>query len=165
MKKNANLQRSWWQAATASHCNLIFKNLLIRATTTTPTGLGEPLQGELFYRHRNTIMGIKTKDFAEYENMHVAVLKQCDLYDDEDDLMGTQITGVCWDLCKIAHGNMNFRKFTEELILSRLFKPISMIIDIRDLFTFGAYSSYISTLEMVKSLSPTSSISFTSLPQ
>ena len=42
-------------------------------------------------------MGIKTKDFAEYENMHVAVLKQCDLYDDEDDLMGTQITGVCWD--------------------------------------------------------------------
>ena len=104
MKKNANLQRSWWQAATASHCNLIFKNLLIRATTTTPTGLGEPLQGELFYRHRNTIMGIKTKDFAEYENMHVAVLKQCDLYDDEDDLMGTQITGVCWDLCKIAHG-------------------------------------------------------------
>ena len=31
----------------------------------------KPLQGKLFYRHRNTIMGICEEDFAEYKEMYI----------------------------------------------------------------------------------------------
>ena len=48
----------------------------------------KPLQGKLPCRHRNAIMGICEEDFAEHKGVHVAVLKQHDLYEDEDDLMG-----------------------------------------------------------------------------
>ena len=46
----------------------------------------KPLHGRLFTKHRNTIMGIIEGDLNEYKEMHVAVLKQYDLYVDEKDL-------------------------------------------------------------------------------
>ena len=47
----------------------------------------KPLQGMLFYRHRNTIMGIRVEDFAKYKELYIEVLKKYDLYDHEEDLM------------------------------------------------------------------------------
>ena len=45
-----------------------------------------PLQGKLFCKHRDTVMGIKEEDFDEYKERYVAVLKQYDLYENEGDL-------------------------------------------------------------------------------
>ena len=48
----------------------------------------KPLQGKLFYRHRNAIMGVREQDFAKYKELYIEVLKRYDLYDnEEDDLM------------------------------------------------------------------------------
>ena len=46
----------------------------------------KPLQGKLFYDHRNTIMGIRIEDSDRYKKMYAQVLKQYDLQQDEDDL-------------------------------------------------------------------------------
>ena len=47
----------------------------------------KPLQGKLFCRHRNTVVGIKVEDFAKHKEMHMAALRQCDLHVNEEDLM------------------------------------------------------------------------------
>jgi len=46
----------------------------------------KPLQGYLFVKHRNTILGVAEEDFAEYKQRYVEVLKQYNLYDNEEDL-------------------------------------------------------------------------------
>ena len=46
----------------------------------------KPLQGKLFYHFRNKIMGIKLEDFTKYKDNYVEILKQYELWDDEDDL-------------------------------------------------------------------------------
>ena len=46
----------------------------------------KPLQGKLWFDHRNTIMGICEEDFGYYKQLHIQALKQYDLYEDEDDL-------------------------------------------------------------------------------
>ena len=46
----------------------------------------KPLQGKLFYYFRNKIMGIKLEDFTKYKDNCVEILKQYELWDDEDDL-------------------------------------------------------------------------------
>ena len=46
----------------------------------------KPLQGALFYFFRNKIMGVKPEDFKKYKDNYVKILKQYDLYFDEDDL-------------------------------------------------------------------------------
>ena len=46
----------------------------------------KPLQGSLFYYFRNKIMGLKTEEFKKYKDNYVEILKQYELYSDEDDL-------------------------------------------------------------------------------
>ena len=46
----------------------------------------KPLQGGLFIKHRNTLLGVKEEDFKLYKEMYTEVLKQCDLFADEEDL-------------------------------------------------------------------------------
>ena len=46
----------------------------------------KPLQGKLFYYFRNKIMGIKLEDFKKYKDNYVEILKQYELWYDEDDL-------------------------------------------------------------------------------
>ena len=46
----------------------------------------KPLQGSLFVKHRNVILGVREEDFDLYKEMYVAVLKQHDLYINEEDL-------------------------------------------------------------------------------
>ena len=46
----------------------------------------KPLQGSLFVKHRNVILGVREEDFDLYKEMYVAVLKQYDLYVNEEDL-------------------------------------------------------------------------------
>ena len=46
----------------------------------------KPLQGSLFAKHRNVILGVREEDFDLYKEMYVAVLKQYDLYINEEDL-------------------------------------------------------------------------------
>ena len=46
----------------------------------------KPLQGKLFVEFRDTIMGIKFEDYGRYKKRYIEVLKQYELFDDEDDL-------------------------------------------------------------------------------
>ena len=46
----------------------------------------KPVQGNLFVDFRNTIMCIRFEDFDRYKKMYEEVLKQYDLFEDEDDL-------------------------------------------------------------------------------
>ena len=47
----------------------------------------KPLQGSLFAKHRNVILGVREEDFDLYKEMYVPVLKQYDLYINEEDLL------------------------------------------------------------------------------
>ena len=44
------------------------------------------IQGQLFLVHMNTILRIYVEYFMLYKNIYIKVLKQYDLYQDEDDL-------------------------------------------------------------------------------
>ena len=46
----------------------------------------KPLQGAIFVEFRNKIQGVKAEDFRKYKRQHVEILKQYDLYENEDDL-------------------------------------------------------------------------------
>ena len=45
-------------------------------------------KGSLFVKHRNIILEVREEDFNLYREMHAAVLKQYDLYANEEDLFG-----------------------------------------------------------------------------
>ena len=44
----------------------------------------KPLQGMLFIRLRNIILGVRVEDFNKYKEDYLAVLKQYDLYDESE---------------------------------------------------------------------------------
>ena len=46
----------------------------------------KPLQGAIFVEFRNKMQGIESEDFEKYERQYVEILKQYDLYENEDDL-------------------------------------------------------------------------------
>ena len=46
----------------------------------------KPLQGAIFVEFRNKMQGVKAEDFGKYKRQHVEILKQYDLYENEDDL-------------------------------------------------------------------------------
>ena len=46
----------------------------------------KPIQGKLFIDFRNTIMGIKFEEYDRYKKMDKEVLKQYDIFEDEDNL-------------------------------------------------------------------------------
>ena len=46
----------------------------------------KPLQGSIFIEFRDKIQGIRAEDFDEYKKQCVEILKQYDLYENEDDL-------------------------------------------------------------------------------
>ena len=47
----------------------------------------KPLQGAIFVEFRNKIQGIQTEDFDEYKRQYIEILKQYDLYGNEDNLL------------------------------------------------------------------------------
>jgi hypothetical protein len=46
----------------------------------------KPLQGSKFVEFRDLMLGILKADYAKYKEQYIAVLKQYDLYENEDDL-------------------------------------------------------------------------------
>ena len=46
----------------------------------------KPLQGAIFVEFRNKMQGIESEDFEKYKSQYVEILKQYDLYENEDDL-------------------------------------------------------------------------------
>ena len=48
----------------------------------------KPLQGALLATHRNTLLGVREEDFKLYKEMYTEVLKQYDLFANEEDLHG-----------------------------------------------------------------------------
>ena len=46
----------------------------------------KPLQGSIFIEFRDKIQGTRAEDFDEYKKQYVEILKQYDLYENEDDL-------------------------------------------------------------------------------
>ena len=46
----------------------------------------KPLQGAIFVEFRNKIQGIQADDFGNYKRQYVEILKQYDLYENEDNL-------------------------------------------------------------------------------
>jgi hypothetical protein len=48
----------------------------------------KPLQGSKFVEFRDLMLGILKADYAKYKEQYIAVLKQYDLYENEDDLQG-----------------------------------------------------------------------------
>ena len=46
----------------------------------------KPLQGAIFVEFRNKIQGIRAEDFNEYKRQYIEILKQYDLYENEDNL-------------------------------------------------------------------------------
>ena len=46
----------------------------------------KPLQGAIFVEFRNKMQGIESEDFEKYKRQYVEILKQYDLYENEDDL-------------------------------------------------------------------------------
>ena len=46
----------------------------------------KPLQGTKFVEFRNQIQGICADDFEKYKEQYISILKQYDLYENEDDL-------------------------------------------------------------------------------
>ena len=48
----------------------------------------KPLQGSLLAQRRSITLGVRGEDFNLYREMHVAALKQRDLYANGEDLFG-----------------------------------------------------------------------------
>jgi hypothetical protein len=46
----------------------------------------KPLQGSKFVEFRDQMQGIRVEDYPEYKKQYMAVLKACDLYENEGDL-------------------------------------------------------------------------------
>jgi hypothetical protein len=46
----------------------------------------KPLQGSKFVEFRDQMQGIRAEDYDDYRKQYIAVLKEYDLYENEDDL-------------------------------------------------------------------------------